>query len=188
MAKQKASEERKKTLKAWVYKFFVEVWDRKFTPPSDVQSKLLNYLVRDNVSDSELEEIWASTKAWVKHYRVKAAAGEFVKLPCASVWYNEHQYDNPVPSMVETKQASELGICNVTHCPNEVIGERFSKCVDHQGQKQDKHLKEGYERMKKNGLGLNSGVSKSEWSQQCRKWLKESGMAGILSPQIRKNL
>ena len=75
----KANIERKKELKVWVYKFFVEVWDRSFTPPSDVQSALIKYFVRDNISDEDLQEFSDSTKAWISYYRKSRKKVEFVK-------------------------------------------------------------------------------------------------------------
>ena len=71
----KPTEARKAELKAWTYKFFNEVWDRKFTPKSDVQSGLIKYLIRDNISDEELKTFSDATKAWVKYYRDAAKQG-----------------------------------------------------------------------------------------------------------------
>ncbi len=127
----KPTETRKAELKAWVYKFFNEVWDRSFTPPSDVQSGLIKYLVRDNISDEALSNIWATTKAWVKYYRYQAKNGEFVKLPCASVWYNDHRYDNPIPSVMEEKERQDIKTCCIEGCNCDVHGESFKYCSEH---------------------------------------------------------
>ena len=163
---EKPTEARKAELKAWVYRFFRETWDRQFTPASDVQSKLLTYFIRDNISDEALETFESATKAWVRYYQDEAKKGTWVKLPCANVWYNEHRYDNPIPSVMESRAKADLAICSHENCNMPVHGPRFTVCSHHIPNNHDERLRAAW---------IRTGITKKDpdYREQCRAYCRE---------------
>jgi hypothetical protein len=100
----------------------------------------------------------------VRYYRDAASRGDFVKLPCASVWYNDHRYDNPIPSAMESKAKIDLKICSVDGCGDDVHGQMFTKCAFHASDSGDV-LKNAW---KKTKLDFNSPTFQRDCVEYCK--------------------
>ncbi len=123
----KPSDKRKEAYKRWVMKFYVEIWEAKFTPTPDPPSRLIGEFVKDNISDERLKYFKETTEAWIKYLRVEARTGKRIMLPIAANWYKDMRYEDPIPSAMEAKSQAELGKC-ITCKEREIIGEKFLYC------------------------------------------------------------
>lgn len=108
------------------------------------------------------------------------------RWPFISSWINSGYYDREIGATAELTEKIKQANCKV--CEKPVHGPNYIYCTDcafqFMGDKLSNRRKEILV-----DLDLYSpGLSQSELAQNCRAYLKASGLSGMLSPQMKKDL
>lgn len=167
----------------WVYQEFWPKYPSEWGVKGS-RAKLVKYVQKKKPSDEERREILLSLDAQIRESRLKKSAGEFIRWPHASTWYNEERYLDEIESSVSIKERAidELAICAVQGCGEKVHGGRYRYCTDHEHQRVDPWKQTRKDKLEELGIiSAGENITLTDLAERCREHLRAGVKSGTIS-------